>query len=357
MSIAVITGSSGLIGSETAKFFHEKGMHVVGIDNNMRKYFFGEDGSTDWNTRQLQSSLKNFEHHAIDIRDHEAIAKLLSKFGKQISVVIHTAAQPSHDWAAREPFTDFTVNANGTLVMLETMYKTNPDASFIFTSTNKVYGDTPNLLPLVERATRWEVDAKHAYAEHGIDESMSIDQTKHSVFGASKVAADVMTQEYGRYFGMKTGVFRGGCLTGPAHSGAELHGFLAYLVKCVVTGKPYTIFGYKGKQVRDNIHSHDLVNAFWHYFQKPKAGAVYNMGGSRHSNCSMLEAIQMTEELAGRKLTYTLSDQARSGDHIWWVSDIRSFQKDYPAWSYKYDQKMILQEIVAATRERHGAAS
>ena len=352
MSVALISGSSGLIGSETAKYFSEKGMDIVGIDNNMRKYFFGEDGSTEWNTQQLKKKIKNFTHLSLDIRDQEAISKVFREHGKNISVVVHTAAQPSHDWAAKEPFTDFTVNANGTLVMLECTRQFASDAAVIFTSTNKVYGDTPNDLPLVEKETRWECDSSHPYYQHGIDETMTIDQSKHSVFGASKVAADVMAQEYGRYFGMKTGTFRGGCLTGPAHSGAELHGFLAYLVKCAITGKPYTIFGYKGKQVRDNIHSHDLVNAFWHFFQDPKPGAVYNMGGSRHSNCSMLEAIQITEELCGKRLKYTLSDTNRAGDHIWWISDVRRFKKDYPKWSYHYDQRMIIKEIVEATQER-----
>jgi CDP-paratose 2-epimerase len=269
--------------------------------------------------------------------------------------VIHTAAQPSHDWAAKEPFTDFTVNANGTLVVLEATRKYCPEASFVFTSTNKVYGDTPNYLPLVEQDLRWELDTKHAYSKFGIDESMSIDQTKHSLFGASKVAADVLVQEYGRYFGMKTAIFRGGCLTGPAHSGAELHGFLAYLVKCVVTGKPYTIFGYKGKQVRDNIHSYDLVNAFWHFVQKPRVAEVYNIGGSRHSNCSILEAIQISEEFSGKKLNFTLSGNNRIGDHIWWISDVRKFKQHYPEWKYKYDQRTILREIVDATMERYGS--
>ncbi|HYQ03639.1 MAG TPA: NAD-dependent epimerase/dehydratase family protein [Polyangiaceae bacterium] len=355
-SIAVITGSSGLIGSETAKFVHEKGMEVVGIDNNLRKYFFGEDGSTEWNTQQLKTSLTRFTHHPIDIRTEPQIFELFEKLGKNIGLVVHTAAQPSHDWAAREPLTDFSVNAHGTLVMLEATRKYCPDAVFVFTSTNKVYGDLPNALPLVEHPSRWEVANDHPYFAHGIDESMSIDQCKHSVFGASKVAADVMAQEYGRYFGLKTGTFRGGCLTGPAHSGAELHGFLAYLVKCVVTRKKYTIHGYKGKQVRDNIHSYDLVNAFWNFFEKPRAGAVYNMGGARHSNCSMLEAIQIAEELCGEKLDYSLSDQNRSGDHIWWVSDVRRFKADYPAWNFRYDLHAIISEIVAATQERHGRA-
>ena len=352
MSVAVITGSSGLIGSETAKFLHDKGLEIVGIDNHMRAYFFGPEASTAWNTEQLKKELKHYTHHAIDIRDEAAINALFSDLGKSVSLIVHTASQPSHDWAAREPTTDFTVNANGTLIMLEALRQFAPDAAFIFTSTNKVYGDTPNVLPLVEKETRWEVDESHPYFEFGIDEMMTLDQSKHSLFGASKVAADVLTQEYGRYFGLKTGTFRGGCLTGPAHSGAELHGFLAYLVKCAVMERPYTIFGYKGKQVRDNIHSYDLVTAFWEYFQKPIPGAVYNIGGSRHSNCSMLEAIATTEALTGKKLQYTLSDEARSGDHIWWISDVRKFQRDYPNWSYAYDMTRILEEIVAATRER-----
>ncbi|HJR05806.1 MAG TPA: NAD-dependent epimerase/dehydratase family protein [Pyrinomonadaceae bacterium] len=355
MSVAIITGSSGLIGSETAKFFHEQGLEIVGIDNNMREYFFGADASTNWNTEQLKQELKNFRHVPLDVRDEEGIFKIFRELGANVSHVIHTAAQPSHDWAAKEPFTDFTVNANGTLTMLEATRQYAPDATFIFTSTNKVYGDAPNELPLVEEELRWEVAPSHPLAEHGIDETMSIDQSKHSLFGASKVAADVLAQEYGRYFGMKTGTFRGGCLTGPAHSGAELHGFLAYLVKCAVAGKPYTIYGYKGKQVRDNIHSYDLVNAFWHFAQNPRPGAVYNMGGSRFSNCSMLEAIRMTEEFSGRRLDYTLTDNARSGDHIWYISDVRKFQRDYPEWSYKYDLQTILREIVAVTEERMSA--
>jgi len=352
MSVAVISGSAGLIGSETARFLHAKGMEIVGIDNNMREYFFGADASTRWNTARLQEDLGKFKHYSIDVRDEQAIKKLFADLGKTISLVVHTAAQPSHDWAAREPFTDFTVNANGTLTLLEATRQYAPDAAFIFTSTNKVYGDTPNNLPLLEKETRWELDETHPYCEFGIDETMSLDQSKHSLFGASKVAADVLAQEYGRYFGLKTVSFRGGCLTGPAHSGAELHGFLAYLVKCALTEKPYTIYGYKGKQVRDNIHSYDLVNAFWHYFQNPIPGAVYNMGGSRHSNCSMLEAIDYTEELTGKKLLYSMSDQARSGDHIWWISDVRKFQRDYPEWNYKYDLKLIIAEIVEATKER-----
>lgn len=353
MSVAIITGCSGLIGSEATKFFHEMGFKVVGIDNNMREYFFGRDGSVDWNTNTLKRSLRNFVHYPADIRNEKAIRDIFRKYGKDISVVIHTAAQPSHDWAAKEPLTDFTVNATGTLVLLEAVREFCPDAPFIFTSTNKVYGDTPNNLPLVEKETRWEIDESHPFFEYGIDESMTIDSSKHSVFGASKVAADVMAQEYGRYFGIKTGIFRGGCLTGPAHSGAMLHGFLAYLIKCIVTGKHYTIFGYQGKQVRDNIHSNDLVRAFWHFYQDPRAGAVYNIGGSRHSNCSVLEAIEIAQEAAGRELSYSISNQAREGDHIWWVSDVRRFQAHYPDWSFEYDLKTIIGEIVEATEEKH----
>ncbi len=354
MSIALVTGSSGLIGSETVKFLHNQGLEVVGIDNNLRKYFFGDDGSVTWNTDQLKTSLAGFSHNDIDIRNEKDINNLFEKYGSNIKLIVHTAAQPSHDWAAKEPFTDFSVNANGTLTLLEATRKFCPEAVFIFTSTNKVYGDLPNSLPLVETETRWELDDSHKFHEYGIDETMSIDQSKHSLFGASKVAADVLTQEYGRYFGIKTGVFRGGCLTGPAHSGAELHGFLAYLIKCAITGKPYTIFGYKGKQVRDNIHSHDLVNAFWHFYNDPKCAAVYNIGGSRHSNCSVLEAIDLIEELCGKRLKFTVSDQAREGDHMWWVSDVRTFQNDYPDWNYKYDLKKIFSEIIDASQQRYG---
>lgn len=331
-------------------------MSVLGIDNNLRASFFGGDGSTDWNRKKLEGALPGYTHHAIDIRDREAVFRLFQQAGASITAVVHTAAQPSHDWAAREPFTDFSVNAVGTLTLLEATRQYCPEATFVFTSTNKVYGDAPNLLPLVDRGPRWEVRDGHPFAEHGIDESMSIDQSKHSLFGASKVAADVLTQEYARYFGMKTAVFRAGCITGPSHSGAELHGFLAFLVKCVVTGRPYTVFGYGGKQVRDNIDARDLANAFWCFHEAPKSGgAVYNIGGSRHANCSVLEAIAMTEDLSGRKLQYTVTDDNRSGDHIWWISDVRKFQSDYPRWRYEYDLPAIIRELVEAARERFAA--
>ena len=345
MGIALVTGSAGLIGAEAVRFFAEKGYGVVGIDNDMRQTFFGADASTEWSRRQLEESVDGYIHRDIDIRDEKAMDALFAEFGKDIEVIIHAAAQPSHDWAANDPFMDFTVNASGTLVCLEMTRKHCPDAVFIFTSTNKVYGDRPNELPLIETDTRWEVDASHPFAEHGIDETMSIDQCKHSLFGASKVAADVLCQEYGRYFGMKTGIFRGGCLTGPGHSGTELHGFLSYLMKCCITGTRYTIFGYKGKQVRDNIHSYDLVNAFHHFAQDPRVGEVYNMGGSRHSNISMLEAVAKCEELTGKKLDRAYDETNRIGDHIWYVSDVRRFREHYPQWEYRYDSDAIMEEI------------
>jgi CDP-paratose 2-epimerase len=345
MAVAVVTGSAGLIGSETARFLAGKGFTIVGIDNDMRQVFFGPDASTDWSRRRLESSVPQYRHYAIDIRDQKEIDHLFSEFGSDIELVVHTAAQPSHDWAARAPLVDFSVNATGTLVLLDATQRRAPNATFVFTSTNKVYGDTPNRLPLVETTSRWEIDGSHRYFAHGIDEEMSIDQCKHSLFGASKVAADVLVQEYGRYHGLKTGVFRGGCLTGGGHSGTELHGFLSYLMRCVIEGRPYKIYGYQGKQVRDNIHSSDLVRMFWHFHQAPRPGEVYNAGGGRHSHCSMLEAIALCEEIVGCKLKYEYVDQPRSGDHIWYVSDVRKFVRHYPEWSYSYDLKAILIEI------------
>jgi CDP-paratose 2-epimerase len=349
MNIALITGSAGLIGSEAVAFFASKFDLVVGLDNNLRQYFFGTDGNTDWNKYSLLEKYSNYKHHSIDIRNFDEIKEIFNQYGNDIKLVLHTAAQPSHDWAAKEPFTDFSVNATGTLNLLEATRQFCPEAVFIFTSTNKVYGDNPNYLPLVEQEKRWEIDSKHAYYTHGIDENMSIDHTKHSLFGASKVAADVLVQEYGKYFGMKTGVFRGGCLTGPNHSGAKLHGFLSYLMKCAITGDEYTIFGYKGKQVRDNIHSWDLVNMFWHYYQNPKSGEVYNVGGGRHSNCSMAEAIEMANQITGKKMNIKYSDVNRIGDHIWWISDVSKFKTDYPTWNWKYGINDILTQIFAAT--------
>jgi len=356
MSIAIITGSAGLIGSEAASFLHDKGMSIVGIDNDLRSYFFGTEASTTWKAEELKSRLRNYRHWSIDIRDSGKIFKLFEDLGRDISLIVHAAAQPSHDWAAREPFTDFTVNANGTLVMLEATRRYCPDAVFIFTSTNKVYGDRPNSLPVVEMDTRWEIDSNHPYF-NGIDENMPIDDSMHSLFGVSKAAADLMAQEYGRYFGLKTGIFRGGCLTGPAHSAAELHGFLAYLVKCAMNGSPYTIFGYKGKQVRDNIHSFDLVNAFWHFYRNPRCGEVYNMGGSRRSNCSTLEAIGLIEEISGKSIRFSISDKARMGDHIWWISDVSRFQRHYPEWNFDYDLREMIAEIVDVTSRRSKKAA
>ena len=293
MKLILVTGSAGLIGSESVRFFCKQGYTVIGIDNNMRQVFFGADASTEWNRQRLSEEFGDrYIHHQADIRDEKAIAEIFKTYNTDIELIIHTAAQPSHDWAAKDPFMDFSVNANGTLVLLENTRQICPNAVFIFCSTNKVYGDTPNRLPLIEEEQRWEIDSSHAYYK-GIDESMSIDQTKHSLFGASKVAADVLVQEYGRYFEMKTASFRGGCLTGPSHSGTQLHGFLSYLMKCTMSGDRYTVFGYNGKQVRDNIHSYDLVNAFYHFYQNPRVAEVYNIGGSRFSNCSMLEAIQI----------------------------------------------------------------
>jgi CDP-paratose 2-epimerase len=344
MSMVIVTGSAGLIGSETCKKFHAKGFKVIGIDNDMRARFFGPEASTASMRKQLEGSLGNYRHQDLDIRDTAEVYALFGRLAPEISAIVHTAAQPSHDWAAREPHTDFGVNALGTLNLLEATRRHCPQAVFIFTSTNKVYGDTPNRLPLVELEKRFELERPHPYYE-GIDETMSIDQTKHSLFGASKLAADVMVQEYGRYFGMKTVSFRGGCLTGPAHAGTELHGFLAYLMKCTVTGQPYRVFGYKGKQVRDNIHSSDLVSAFWEFFKAPRSGEVYNLGGSRHSNCSMLQAIDLCEKISDRKLSWSYVEDNRIGDHIWWISDVRKFQKHYPNWRYRYDLESILREI------------
>ncbi len=334
-----------MVGGETAAYYLAQGRAVVGIDNDMRSRFFGVEASTHWQVEALCARYSQYTHYAADIRDADAIRGIFRSCGASIELVVHTAAQPSHDWAASDPRTDFEVNALGTLVTLEATREFAPDATFIFTSTNKVYGDTPNRLPLIEQATRWELDPSHPYAAGGITEDMSIDQTKHSVFGASKVAADVMVQEYGRYFGMRTGVFRGGCLTGPGHSGTRLHGFLSYLMKCAVSGREYVIYGYKGKQVRDNIHSHDLVRAFDAFHSQPRPGEVYNMGGSRFSNCSVQEAIAMCETISGRRMNVRYVEENRVGDHIWWISSIAKFRKHYPGWSLTYDVRRILEDI------------
>ncbi len=352
MSVVVVTGSAGLIGSEAVAYFAERGHEVVGIDNDLRRRFFGADASTDWNRRALEARFpQQYRHVVADIRDAAAIDELFAHYGTRVALVIHAAAQPSHDWAASDPQTDFTVNANGTLVMLEATRKHCPEAVFIFTSTNKVYGDAPNELPLVELDTRWELDRAHP-AWNGIDENMRIDQSMHSLFGASKIAADVLVQEYGRYFALPTTVVRGGCLTGPNHSGTKLHGFLAYLMRCTATGLPYTVFGYKGKQVRDNIHARDLIDAFAHVFAAPRCGEVYNVGGTRFSNCSMLEAIALCESIAGRTLDWTYTDANRAGDHIWYVSDMGKFKAHYPAWEQRHDLTSLLTEIYEKNADR-----
>jgi CDP-paratose 2-epimerase len=340
----LVTGSAGLIGSETVKHFAKEGHRIVGLDNDMRSRFFGPEASTRTTRDHLVETIAGYEHHDIDIRDAAAVREVFQKHANVLAAVVHTAAQPSHDWAARDPQTDFTVNANGTLNLLEAAREFCPEAPFVFTSTNKVYGDTPNRLPLRELELRWEIEPGHEY-EPGISETMSIDHTKHSLFGASKVAADVLVQEYGRYFGLPTVCFRGGCLTGPAHAGTELHGFLSYLMKCTVSGRPYRVFGYNGKQVRDNIHSFDLVEAFAAFIAAPRIGEVYNLGGSRHSNCSMREAIELCEETSGHRLAWSYEEDSRIGDHIWWISDVRKFQEHYPGWSFRYGLREILEEI------------
>ncbi len=352
MNTVLVTGSAGLIGSESVRFFCDRGFKVVGIDNNMRQVFFGKDASTEWNRdRLIQDYGNQYIHHNVDIRDHEAISRIFQTYNKDVSLIIHTAAQPSHDWAAKDPYTDFTVNANGTLVLLENTRQHCPEAVFIFCSTNKVYGDTPNLLPLVEQELRWEIKETHRYCL-GIDETMSIDNSKHSLFGASKVAADLLVQEYGRYFNMKTACFRGGCLTGPSHCGTKLHGFLSYLMKSTITGQPYEVYGYNGKQVRDNIHSYDLVNAFYNFYQAPRVAEVYNIGGSSFSNCSMLEAIQHCEAIADKKLSWSYVESNRVGDHIWWISDVRKFTSHYPSWELTYTVTDILKEMFAENVSR-----
>lgn len=352
MSVVVITGSAGLIGSEASEYFARQGHEIVGIDNDMRRKFFGADASTVWNRNRLQDSLgSSYRHHDHDIRDVDGINAIFKSYGKNIAAVIHTAAQPSHDWAATNPVEDFTVNANGTLILLQATRQFCPEAVFINMSTNKVYGDTPNRLPLVEEETRWEIEKGHEF-ENGISEKMSVDQCLHSLFGVSKLAADAAVQEYGRYFGMRTACFRGGCLTGPNHSGTELHGFLAYLMKCTVTGRPYKIYGYKAKQVRDNIHSNDLVRAFDEVIKAPRSGETYNIGGGRTSNCSMLEAIHTCEKISGRKLSWNYYDENRIGDHIWWISDNSKFMEHYPNWRVEKNVEDILTEIYEQNKER-----
>lgn len=355
MTLAIVTGAGGLVGGQTARMLCSRGLEVAGVDNDMRRQFFGEQASTRWQAEQL-AALPGYTHVDADIRDEAAMDKLFARHGRAVSLVVHCAAQPSHDWAAGAPITDFTVNANGTLVLLEATRKHAPDAVFIHVSTNKVYGDRPNALPLVEEATRFELSPEHPWAARGFPEEMSIDGCLHSLFGVSKAAADLLVQEYGRYFGMRTACFRGGCITGPGHSGAQLHGFLAYLMKCAVTNQPYTVFGHKGKQVRDNIHCHDLAEAFWCFYRRPEVGAVFNIGGGRHSNCSMTEAIAVAERLTGRPMRTSYSEEARIGDHIWWISDVGRFRSMYPEWHYRYDIEGIMADIHAGLTDRLRAA-
>lgn len=348
MQKILVTGSSGLIGSEVCVFFGQQGFQVHGIDNNQRAVFFGSDGDTRWNQKRLQSELADFVHHERDIRDRNGIAELIATL--KPDVVVHTAAQPSHDRAAAIPFDDFDTNAVGTLNFLEAVRQTCPESPFIHMSTNKVYGDAPNQIALQELETRWEYADENF--KNGIPESLTIDQSKHSLFGASKVAADVMVQEYGRYFNMPTCCLRGGCLTGPNHSGVELHGFLSYLVKCNIGEKPYTVFGYQAKQVRDNIHSLDVARFMWEFVQSPRSGEVYNLGGGKQNSCSILEAFQRVEALTGKAMNYTYSAQNRDGDHICYYSDLRKMRKHYPNWELSKSLDDIFAEIVTEQTSR-----
>jgi CDP-paratose 2-epimerase len=356
MALAIVTGSGGLIGSESVRFFAEQGFEVIGLENDMRARFFGAEASTTPVSERLLEEVDGFRWVQIDIRDGEGVDSLFARHARDIELIVHTAAQPSHDWAASDPHTDFTVNANGTLNLLQAARAHALDATFIFTSTNKVYGDRPNFLPLEEHDTRLELPVGHRWYD-GIDTEMSIDLTTHSLFGVSKAAADLLVQEYGRYFDMPTACFRGGCLTGPQHAGAQLHGFLAYLMKCAVTGTPYTIFGYGGKQVRDNIHAYDVVRAFAAFHANPRRASVYNLGGGRDSNVSMIEAIGLCEGIAGRKLDYTLSEQARIGDHRWWISDLAAFRADYPEWQLTFGIEDVLRDIYEHNVEGWAASS
>ncbi|MDA8570052.1 NAD-dependent epimerase/dehydratase family protein [Candidatus Pelagibacter sp.] len=345
MSVVIITGSSGLVGSESVEFFCKKGFDVVGIDNNLRNHFFGKDGSTIWVKKKLLNKHKNFKSNNIDIRNFNSIEQIFKKYKKNISLIIHCAAQPSHDYGKKFPILDFNVNATGTLNLLELTKKYCSDSPFIFMSTNKVYGDNPNKLKIIEKSKRWELKEKDIFYK-GIDEKFSIDNCTHSFFGVSKTYADLIVQEYGKNIGLKTVSFRGGCITGPNHSGAKLHGFLSYLVKSSLTKKSYTLIGYKGKQVRDNLHSFDLVNCFWEFYKKPKNGEVYNMGGGRYSNCSIIEALDIVEKLKGIKIKKEIITKNRVGDHIWYVSNTKKFKKDYPKWKQKYNTKKIIEELI-----------
>ena len=349
MKIALITGSCGLVGSESSLFFSKKGFQILGVDNNSRKSFFGPDGDITWLKNKLKKKIKEYNHFSVDIRNFKNLEKIFRKYKKKINVIIHAAAQPSHDWAKNKPFIDFDINAKGTLNLLELTNKYCPGTPFIFMSTNKVYGDNPNKLPLVEKKTRWEIKNSHKF-KSGIDETMSIDNCTHSFFGSSKSYADLIVQEYGKNVGLKTACFRAGCITGPNHSGAKLHGFLSYLVKTVLTKKKYTIIGYKGKQVRDNIHSSDLVKCFWEFYKKPRKGEVYNIGGTRLSNCSIIEAINYLEHKIKIKIRKIYVKKNRVGDHIWYISNMKKFKKHFPNWKQKFTTKKILDELVSNIR-------
>jgi len=342
MKTILVTGSSGLIGSEAVEHFDRQGHQMIGVDNNMRRVFFGDPGDTTWNLERLRSVTRNFTHCNLDIRDRSALEELFRKH--KFDLIVHCAAQPSHDKAREIPILDFEVNALGTVNLLEATRLHCPDAVFVFLSTNKVYGDAPNELPLKELETRWEYARPEDF--NGIDEHCRLDRTLHSLFGASKASADLMAQEYGRYFGMKVGVFRGGCLTGPSHSGVELHGFLSYLVKVAVSGGTYTVYGYKGKQVRDNIHSHDVVRAIEEFAANPRPGEVYNLGGGRENSISMLEAIAKIEKITGRRLNWKYADQNRIGDHICYISNLAKFRSHYPNWFITVDVEAILHQIM-----------
>lgn len=355
MKVVIITGSAGLVGSACVEFFASRGFFTVGIDNDMRRIFFGQDASTQWNSQRLNEIYpRSYRHLDVDIRDRAAIERIFREYNKDIDLVIHTAAQPSHDWASRDPHMDFSINANGTLVLLEATRQFATAATFILTSTNKVYGDHPNHLDLIEYPKRFDLPIDHKYYP-GINESMSIDQSMHSLFGASKLSADILTQEYGRYFGLKTGIFRGGCLTGPAHTGARLHGFLSYLMTCCIKKTEYTIYGYHGKQVRDNIHSRDLVEAFYQFYSHPRCGEVYNIGGGRDNSCSVLEAIELCQEISGNRLNTRFSQQHRQADHIWYITDSRKFQQHYPEWKITMTLPQIIEDLWIAQTHRLAA--
>ena len=345
MSIVLITGSSGLVGSESVNFFSKKGFDVIGIDNNLRKFFFGNEGSTNKIKNDLLRNHKNFKSYNIDIRSYNGLEKIYKKYKKNISLIIHCAAQPSHDYGKKFPILDFNINATGTLNLLELTKKYCPEAPFIFMSTNKIYGDNPNKLKIIEKKNRWELRENNKYFK-GIDEKFSIDNCIHSFFGVSKAYADLIVQEYGKNVGLKTVCFRGGCLTGPSHSGTKLHGFLSYLVKISLTKKRYSLIGYKGKQVRDNLHSYDLVNSFWEFFKKPTKGEVYNMGGGRYSNCSIIEALDLVENISNIEIKREMIKKPRVGDHIWYISNLSKFKKHYPNWKQKYNTKRIIEELI-----------